>query len=112
MRETAIGGLNEALLATAAGAKVLKTSRVHADTIVIEANVAYASDSSLLVREWRKMATTTKKLRAMGLATRTRLADKTRTVRSRARSIHDNKLIGVIDQADKQRRQKPGSKIV
>src|SRR5215213_2899642 len=88
--ETAITGLNEALLAKAAEAKVLKTNRVRADTTVIEANVAYPSDSSLLAKGVAKMATTTKKLQALGLATRTRLADKTRTVRSRARSINAN----------------------
>jgi IS5 family transposase len=37
-----------------------------------------------------KMAKGANKLKAMGLATRTRLADKTRTVRSRARSINAN----------------------
>ena len=88
--ETAITGLNEALLARAVEAKVLKTNRVRADTTVVEANVAYPSDSSLLAKGVAKMATTAKKLRAMGLATRTRLADKTRTVRSRARSINAN----------------------
>jgi IS5 family transposase len=36
------------------------------------------------------MAKTAKKLRAMGLAARTKLADKTRAVRSRARSINAN----------------------
>jgi transposase, IS5 family len=69
---------------------VLKTNRVRADTTVIEANVAYPSDSSLLAKGVAKMATAAKKLRAMGLARRTRLADKTRTVRSRARSIGAN----------------------
>jgi IS5 family transposase len=88
--ETAINGLNEALLARAVEAKVLKTNRVRADTTVVEANVAYPSDSSLLAKGVAKMATTAKKLRAMGLATRTRLADRTGTVRSRARSINAN----------------------
>jgi IS5 family transposase len=85
--EVAVDGLNEALLARAVEAKVLKTNRVRADTTVIEANVAYPSDSSLLAKGVAKMATAAKKLRAMGLARRTRLADRTRTVRSRARSI-------------------------
>jgi transposase, IS5 family len=88
--EQAVNGLNEALLARAVEARVLKTNRVRADTTVVEANVAYPSDSSLLAKGVAKMATTAKKLRAMGLATRTRLADKTRTVRSRARSINAN----------------------
>ena len=86
----AIDGLNEALLAKAVEAKVLKTNRVRADTTVVEANVAYPSDSSLLAKGVAKMAKTAKQLKAMGLATRTRLVDKTRTVRSRARSINAN----------------------
>jgi IS5 family transposase len=88
--ETAINGLNEALLARAVEARVLKTNRVRADTTVIEANVAYPSDSSLLAKGVAKMAAGAKKLKTMGLATRTRLADKTRMVRSRARSINAN----------------------
>ena len=88
--EAATTGLNEALLAKAVEARVLKTNRVRADTTVIEANVAYPTDSSLLAKGVAKMAATAKKLRAMGLATRTRLADKTRTVRSGARSINAN----------------------
>ena len=88
--ETAIAGLNEALLAKAVEARVLKTNRVRADTTVIEANVAYPSDSSLLAKGVAKMAKAAKKLKAMGLARRTRLTDKTRTVRSRARSIGAN----------------------
>jgi IS5 family transposase len=88
--QVAVDGLNEALLAKAVEARVLKTNRVRADTTVVEANVAYPSDSSLLAKGVAKMAATAKKLRAMGFATRTRLADKTRTVRSRARSINAN----------------------
>jgi len=86
----AIDGLNEALLAKAVEAKVLKTNRVRVDTTVVEANVAYPSDSSLLAKGVAKMAKTAKQLKAMGLATRTRLVDKSRTVRSRARSINAN----------------------
>jgi IS5 family transposase len=88
--QAAVDALNDALLAKAVEAKVLKTNRVRADTTVVEANIAYPSDSSLLAKGVAKMATTAKKLRAIGYATRTRLADKTRTVRSRARSINAN----------------------
>ena len=86
----AIEGLNEALLAKAVEAKVLKTNRLRADTTVVEADVAYPSDSGLLAKGVAKMATTVKRLKAMGLATRTRFADRTRMVRSRARSINAN----------------------
>ena len=53
---TAIEGLNEALLAKASAAKVLKTNRVRADTTVIEANIAYPTDSGLLAKGVAKMA--------------------------------------------------------
>ncbi|HEX9547534.1 MAG TPA: transposase, partial [Acidimicrobiales bacterium] len=87
---SAVEGLNEALLAKAVAAKVLKTNRVRADTTVVEANVAYPSDSSLLAKGVAKMAATAKKLHSMGLATRTKMADRTRSVRSRARPINAN----------------------
>ncbi len=86
----AVDGLNDALLAKAVAAKVLKTNRVRADTTVVEANVAYPSDSGLLAKGVAKMAATAKKLQAMGLATRTRMADRTRSVRSRARAVNAN----------------------
>ena len=43
--QEAIDALNEALLAKAAEAKVLRTGRLRADTTVVEANVAYPTDS-------------------------------------------------------------------
>lgn len=87
---SAVDGLNDALLATALASKVLKTNRVRADTTVIAANVAYPSDSSLLAKGVAKMAATARRLQAMGLATRTRFANRTRAVRARARSINAN----------------------
>jgi IS5 family transposase len=48
--EAAVNGLNEALLAKAAEAKVLRTNRLRADTTVVEANVAYPTDSGLLAK--------------------------------------------------------------
>ena len=78
------------MLAKAVEAKVLKTNRVRADTTVVEANVAYPSDSGLLAKGVAKIAKTARKLKAMGFATRTTLADKTRSVRSRAHAINFN----------------------
>src|ERR671910_432330 len=71
--EAAVNGLNEALLARAVEARVLKTNRVRADTTVVSANVAYPSDSSLLAKGVAKMVKNAQRLKAMGLATRTRL---------------------------------------
>jgi IS5 family transposase len=46
----AVDDLNDALLARAMEAKVLKLNRVRADTTVVEANVAYPTDSGLLTK--------------------------------------------------------------
>ncbi len=54
----AVAGLNEALLAKAAGARLLRTRRLRADTTVIPANVAYPTDSGLLARAIRRIAAT------------------------------------------------------
>src|SRR3954447_13550865 len=88
--QAAVDDLNDALLAKAAEAKVLKLNRVRVDTTVIEANVAYPTDSGLLAKGVARIAATAKKLRAMGLAPRAPLADRTRSVRARARSINAN----------------------
>jgi transposase, IS5 family len=53
--EVAVAGLNEALLAKAAGAKLLRTARVRADTTVIGANVAYPADCGLLAKAVGKL---------------------------------------------------------
>jgi len=86
----AIAQLNEALLEKALDAKVLKTDRLRADTTVIEANVAYPSDSGLLAKGVAKVAKLTKRLQQMGFASRTKMADRTRSVQRRARSINAN----------------------
>ena len=46
----AVDGLNQALLAKAVEAKVLRTNRLRADTTVVPANVAYPTDSGLLAK--------------------------------------------------------------
>ena len=85
-----IAQLNETLLEKALEAKVLKTDRLRAATTVVEANVAYPSDSGLLAKGVAKMAKLTKRLQQMGFASRTKMADRTRSVRRRARSINAN----------------------
>jgi len=87
---TAVDGLNEALLAKAAAARVLKTNRVRADTTVVPANVAYPTDSGLLAKGVAKMAKAVERLQASGLAPRIKTHDRTRLVRAHARSIGAN----------------------
>jgi IS5 family transposase len=85
--ETAVAGLNEALLAKAHEAKLVKIDKVRADTTVVEANVAYPTDSGLLAKGVAKLARLTRAIKVAGLATRTKSRDRTRSVRRRAHSI-------------------------
>lgn len=57
----AIDGLNEALLAKAAEAKLLGTNRIRADTTVARANVSYPTDLGLLAKAMRRIAATGKR---------------------------------------------------
>jgi transposase, IS5 family len=83
----AIDGLNEALLAKAAEAKLLRTNRIRADTTVIPANVAYPTDSGLLAKAVRRIAATGKRIQAAGGATRTALRDRSRAAGKRAHAV-------------------------
>ena len=87
---SAVEGLNEALLARALAAKVLKSNRVRADTTVVPANIAYPTDSGLLAKGVAKMAKAVEALKAGGLAPRVRTQDRTQLVRRHARSIGAN----------------------
>jgi IS5 family transposase len=84
---TAVDGLNEALLAKAHEHKLVRTDRVRADTTVVEANVAYPTDSGLLAKGVAKLARLTATVKAAGLAARTTSRDRTRSVRRRAHAI-------------------------
>ena len=52
----AVQGCNAALLAKAAQAKLLRTTRLRADTTVVPADVAYPTDSGLLAKAVRRIA--------------------------------------------------------
>ena len=68
----AVDGCNEALLAKAAEAKLLRTTRLRADTTVVPADVAYPTDSGLLAKAVRRIAAAGRRVQAAGGATRTR----------------------------------------
>jgi len=85
--EQAVAGLNDALLAKAGEAKVIRTDKVRADTTVVEADVCYPTDSGLLAKGVAKLARLNAQLKAAGLATRTTARDRTRSVRRRAHAI-------------------------
>ncbi len=83
----AVEGLNEALLAKAAAAKLLRTNRVRVDTTVVPSNVAYPTDSGLLAKAIRRIAATERRIQAAGGATRTRVRDRSRSAGKRAHAI-------------------------
>jgi IS5 family transposase len=85
--DAAVAGLNEALLAKAAAAKLLRTDKVRADTTVVEADVAYPTDSGLLAKAVGKIARTVERVKAGGGAPRTRSRDRRRAAGRRARAI-------------------------
>ena len=85
--EAAVAGLNEALWAKAAGAKLLRTARVRADTTVICANVAYPTDSGLLAKAVGKLVRAARRVQAAGGATGTVMTDRRRAAARRVRQI-------------------------
>jgi IS5 family transposase len=83
----AVDGLNRALLAKAVEAKVVRTSRVRADTTVVPANVAYPTDSSLLAKAVRRIGGNVKRIQAAGGAVRTKVRDRSRSAGTKAHGI-------------------------
>src|ERR671920_1459952 len=62
----AVNGCNEALLAKAGEAKLLRTTRLRADTTVVPADVAYPTDSGLLAKAVRRSAAAGRRVQATG----------------------------------------------
>ncbi len=85
--DEAVAGLNEALLAKATAAKLLRTDKVRADTTVVEADVAYPTDSGLLAKAIGTMARTVARIKTDGGAMRTHAPDRRRSAGRRARAI-------------------------
>ena len=85
--DEAVAGLNEALLAKATAAKLLRTDKVRADTTVVGADVAYPTDSGLLAKAIGTMARTVARIKTDGGARRTHAPDRRRSAGRRARAI-------------------------
>jgi transposase, IS5 family len=79
--------LNQALLATAATHKVLRTHKVRVDTTVVAANVGYPTDAGLLARAVATLARTVERVHAAGGARRTYARDRRRATRRRAHQL-------------------------
>lgn len=83
----AVAGLDEALLAKAAEAKLLRTNRVRVDTTVVPRNVSYPTDSGLLAKAIGRIAATTRRIQAAGGAVRTKVRNRSRAAGRRAHQI-------------------------
>jgi transposase, IS5 family len=82
-----IGALNTALLGKLADDKLLRCRKLRVDTTVVAANVAYPTDVGLLARAVAKLVTTSRRVQAAGGAPRTRIRDRRRAARRRAREV-------------------------
>ena len=107
--EAAVAGLNEALLAKAAAAKLLRTARVRADTTVIPANVAYPTDSGLLAKAVGKLARTVARIKAAGGGD-PMLADRRRSAGRRPRQIAGKLRNAASRPGRRHRRDAPGDR--
>jgi len=83
----AVAGCNEALLAKAADAKLLRTHRLRADTTVVPADVAYPTDSGLLAKAIRRIAVTRPAGPGRGWRDADPLRDRSRAAGKRAHGI-------------------------
>ena len=84
----AVDGLNQALLAKAVEAKVLRTSKIRVDTTVVPANVAYPTDSGLLAKAVNRIGQVGRRIQAAGGAVRTKLRDRSRAAGKRAHDLN------------------------
>ncbi len=79
--------LNETLLIKAHEADVVNLERVRADTTVIEADIKYPTDSSLLTRAVARLARLAARIQATGAAARTVVVDRSADAQAHADSI-------------------------
>ena len=84
----AVDGLNEALIAKAVDAKLVRTSKIRVDTTVVPANVAYPTDSGLLAKAVKRIANAGRRIQAAGGAVRTRVRDRSRAAGRRAHDLN------------------------
>src|SRR5262249_1277020 len=79
--------LNQTLLATGYAATVNRTTKASSDPTVVPANVTYPPDAGLLAKAIDRIAALVARIHAAGAAPRTRIRDRRRAARRRARAI-------------------------
>jgi IS5 family transposase len=79
--------LNAELLALAVERKVLRSRRLRVDTTIVEADIRSPTDSGLCAHAVSRLTRLGKRIKAAGLAPRSRLRDRRRSVGKRVRAI-------------------------
>ena len=86
--------LNGGLLALAVERKVLRSRRLRVDTTVVEADIRSPTDSGLCAHAVSRLTRLAKRIKAAGLAPRSRLRDRRRSVGKRVRAISAARVRG------------------
>jgi IS5 family transposase len=79
--------LNDGLLALAVERKVLRSRRLRVDTTLVEADIRSPTDSGLCAHAVSRLTRLAKRIKASGVAPKTRLRDRRRSVGKRVRAI-------------------------
>jgi IS5 family transposase len=79
--------LNAELLSVAVERKVLRSRRLRVDTTIVEADIRSPTDSGLCAHAVSRLTRLAKRIKAAGLARRSRLRDRRRSVGKRVRAI-------------------------
>jgi IS5 family transposase len=86
--------LNAGLLSLAVERKVLRSRRLRVDTTVVEADIRSPTDSGLCAHAVSRLTRLARRIKAAGLAPRSRLRDRRRTVGKRVRAISAARVRG------------------
>ena len=86
--------LNAELLSLAVERKVLRSRRLRVDTTIVEADIRSPTDSGLCAHAVSRLTRLAKRVEATGLAPRSRLRDRRRSVGKRVRAISAARVRG------------------
>ena len=86
--------LNAELLSLAVERKVLRSRRLRVDTTIVEADIRSPTDSGLCAHAVSRLTRLAKRITAAGLAPRSRLRDRRRSVGKRVRAISAARVRG------------------
>lgn len=85
--DTAIKELNELVIKQAVAKELIRARKLRTDTTVVEANIHYPTDASLIQDGIGIVSTMVRKVKALGVATVTRYNDHSRSTRKKLLSI-------------------------